>query len=117
MKSYLFTMLSALTVLVTSGCSTTPLTTSMQPQAVSTALTRARFDMNCPGATGTVLSSEDIQPLIGPGMMMRSGGGIERAAFTIGIRGCDQQKSMVVICSQENGCFAGQGTQSQFQPS
>jgi hypothetical protein len=98
-------LFGAITIL--SACSTTPLTTSMQPQAMETALTRARFDMQCPAATGQVLSSQNIQPLVEPGPWMRAGG-IERAEFTVGVTGCGKQTTVVVICSQENGCFAGQ---------
>jgi len=41
------------------GCNTVPLTTTLQPTALDYALKRARFDMNCPSATGSVLTSED----------------------------------------------------------
>jgi starvation-inducible outer membrane lipoprotein len=39
-----------------------------QPNAEQVALQRAQFEMNCPSATATVLSSDFIQPAIqGPG--------------------------------------------------
>lgn len=71
--------------------------------ALDFALKRARFDMNCPTATGTVLSKETIQtPNLGPRMV-----GVERAHFTIGITGCDKRSTLVVICAdQSDGCFA-----------
>lgn len=98
--------LAALTLLA--GCNSTPLTTTMEPQAMETALTRARFEMSCPAATGQILSQQNLQPLVQPGPWMRAGG-IERASYTIGVDGCGQKKTMVVICSQENGCFAADG--------
>ena len=58
------------------GCAGPDLTVSMEPQAMQTALTRARFEMNCPAATGTVLQKQVMQPLI-QGPYMR--GGPERA--------------------------------------
>lgn len=90
------------------ACNSTPLTTTMEPQAMQTALTRAKFEMSCPTATGQILSQQNIEPLVQPGPWMRAGG-IERASYTIGVDGCGQKKTMVVICSQENGCFAADG--------
>jgi hypothetical protein len=103
----LLRMMMPLAVLVTvSACNTTPLTTQLQPQALSFALQRARFQMNCPAATGTVLSSETIQPVLNGPMMM----GNERAQYTIGVTGCGQRQTLVVICAQGgNGCFAADG--------
>jgi len=86
------------------GCAGPDLTVSMEPQAMQTALTRARFEMNCPAATGTVLQKQVMQPLI-QGPYMR--GGPERAQFTIGIEGCGQRSTVVVVCSEDNtGCFS-----------
>ncbi len=52
---------------------------SKQPTALETALSRARFEMNCPGVNGQVLSSEVTQPALqGPVVA-----GIQRAEFTI----------------------------------
>ena len=96
--------LAALTAI--SACNTTPLTTQLQPMAMSYALNRARFDMNCPAATGQVLSSETIQPVLNGPLMM----GNQRAQYTIGVSGCGQRQTMVVLCSQGgDGCFAANG--------
>lgn len=107
MRKILFISLLAGTGLL-AACNSTPLTTTMEPQAMQTALTRAKFEMSCPAATGQVLSQQDLQPLVQPGPWMRAGG-IERAQYTIGVEGCGQKRTMVVICSQENGCFAADG--------
>jgi hypothetical protein len=73
-----------------------------QPKAVETALARARFDLNCPTATGTVLSREMVQPAVPIGA--------PRAEYTVGVSGCDKRTSVTVICPQggEN-CFAAGG--------
>jgi hypothetical protein len=90
------------TLLFAAGCNTTPLTTTLQPTAVDYALKRARFDMNCPEATGSVLTSETVQPALNGPLMM----GTERAQYTIGITGCGQRQTVQVICAQGgNGCF------------
>jgi hypothetical protein len=93
-------------MVVLAGCNTTPLTTQLQPQALQYALQRARFEMNCPAATGTVLSSENVQPALNGPLMM----GTERAQYTIGVTGCGNRETLVVICAQGgNGCFAADG--------
>ena len=56
--------------------------------------------------TGTVLQKQVMQPLV-QGVRFA---GPERAQFTIGIEGCGQRTTMVVVCSDDNnGCFAGVG--------
>jgi hypothetical protein len=79
--------------------------TSKQPTALQTALTRARFEMNCPDAKGEVLSSEVTQPAIQGGPY--AAGGVERGEFTIGVAGCGQRNTYVVVCPQGGeGCVA-----------
>jgi hypothetical protein len=84
------------------GCeSTEQQLDAQQQQAVDTALQRVRFDMNCPSATGQVLSRQMIQPV-----SVRFG--VERAEYTVGVEGCGQKQSIVVLCPQDgSGCFAG----------
>ncbi len=91
-------------VVLLAGCATqTDFLNSKQPMAMETAVNRARFEMNCPEATGTILSRNVIQPTYqGPWV-----GGIERAEFTIGVEGCGKRASLVVICPQYGvGCYA-----------
>jgi hypothetical protein len=77
-----------------------------EPQAVETALKRARFEMNCPEATGRALSRELIQPAINAPRV----GGVTRAEYTIGIEGCGKRTTSVVVCAIEgSGCFAAEG--------
>ncbi len=102
----------ALIAVLAAGCTTQQqFLNSKQDMAMQTAVNRARFEMNCPQATGTVLSREVTQPAIqGP-----FAAGIERAQFTIGVEGCGQRQTMIVICPQGGeGCFSGQGRGEGF---
>ena len=74
-----------------------------QDGAVQTALQRGRFDLNCPEATATVLSRDFIQPAVnGPFVA-----GLERVEYTVGIAGCNQRTTYVVICQEgTDTCFA-----------
>ena len=74
--------------------------------ATDFALKRARFEMNCPEATATVLSKQTIEP---PMAAMRFGA-VERAEFTIGAAGCGKRQTLVVVCADgSDGCFAAEG--------
>jgi hypothetical protein len=74
-----------------------------QDTAMHTALDRGRFDLDCPAATGTVLSRDFIQPAIqGPWVS-----GLERVEYTIGVAGCGKRTTYVVICQEgTDTCFA-----------
>ena len=102
LRKYSFVVL--LILLSASGCnSQNQMLDSDQAMAMQTAVSRARFDMNCPSATGQIISREVVQPALqGPFV-----NGIERAEFTVGVSGCDRRKSYIVICPEGgNGCFA-----------
>jgi len=74
-----------------------------QAMAMQTALSRAQFEMNCPAATGTVLSREVVQPAVQGPLVV----GLQRAEFTVGVAGCGKRTTLVVICPDEgDGCFA-----------
>jgi len=86
------------------GCQTTQqMLDAQQPTAMDTALRRGRFDLNCPDATGVLLSDDFIQPAIqGPWVM-----GIERMEYTIGVEGCGRRTTVVVMCQEGSStCFA-----------
>src|SRR5262245_47891794 len=86
------------------GCATqNQLIAQKQDTAMQTALQRGRFGLNCPSATGTVLSTEFTQPAIqGPWV-----GGLERVEYTVGVAGCNQRTSYVVMCQVgTDTCFA-----------
>jgi len=70
---------------------------------MQTAVSRGQFEMNCPVATGTVLSREVVQPVL-QGPLLN---GIPRAEYTVGVAGCGRRTTFVVICPDEgDGCFA-----------
>lgn len=91
-------------VLAASGCATQKeFLASRQAAAMQTAVSRGKFELNCPQATGTMLSQEVVQPALqGPWV-----DGIQRAEYTIGVDGCGERKTFVVICPEGGeGCFA-----------
>jgi hypothetical protein len=97
-------LLAALTV---AGCmSQAQYLASKQPTAIQTAVSRGQFEMNCPSATGQVLSQEVTQPAIqGPIVQ-----GEERGLFTIGVAGCGQRKVYQVLCPMGgDSCTALEG--------
>jgi hypothetical protein len=84
-----------------SGCASgPPFIDQMQPQAVSMAENRARFALDCPTATGSVVNREELQPLFF--------GGPVRARYSIGVTGCDKRTLVDVLCSSNNNqCLEG----------
>ena len=92
---------------IASGCVTEQqMLDQQQSVAVDTALRRARFEMDCPTATGTVLSSDFIQPAVqgGPWMGVQ---GVNRLEYTVGVEGCGKRTTLVVMCQQNSStCFA-----------
>ena len=103
MKMQLHGLLSIAAVVAISGCNATPGTTTKQSMTLDFALKRVRFEMPCPVETGSVLSSEMIQP---PNVGLRFSGP-QRAQFTIGVAGCGKRETLVVICPDgSDGCFA-----------
>jgi hypothetical protein len=97
-----------LAVLAVAGCmSQSELLNSKQGMAMQTALSRGQFEMNCPEATPVLISREVVQPALqGPWV-----NGIPRAEYTVGVSGCGQRTTFVVICPEGGeGCFgAGPG--------
>lgn len=93
--------IAALVALIVSACASgPPFVDAMQPKAVSMAESRARFALNCPEATGSVLHSEELQPL--------AFGGPVRAQYSIGVEGCNQRTIVQILCSDNNNqCVAG----------
>ena len=98
------TLLLAVVLLAGAGCaSQAQFLDGKQAMAMQTAVSRGQFEMNCPGATGTVLSREVVQPVL-QGPLLN---GIQRAEYTIGVAGCGKRNTFVVICPDEgDGCFA-----------
>ena len=106
-----FVFVALIGVLATVGCQTQQqLVQSNQAIAIQTALSRAKFDMNCPSATGTVLSTNVSQPAVQG--RFASAYGVQRFEYTIGVTGCGKRRTYIVVCPQGGtGCFAAQGRQ------
>ena len=97
-------LLAVLTPLVAAGCaSQQQQVDSMQPEAIHTAQRRAAFELNCPAATAEVLSKEMIQsPIMNPRFAPP-----QRAEYTVGVAGCGQRATYLVICAEGGtGCYA-----------
>jgi hypothetical protein len=93
---------AAISILLSACASGPPFIDQMQSTAINMADRRGAFEMNCPTATGTVISSEIVQPV-------SFRWGYERAEYTIGVSGCGKRNTYVVICPDNgsNSCFAG----------
>jgi hypothetical protein len=77
-----------------------------QPIALQTAIKRGQFDLNCPEATGEVLSSDYIQPAVQGGRWMAAEG-VTRLEYTVGVQGCGKKEVFVVMCQYGTStCFA-----------
>jgi hypothetical protein len=89
---------------VAAGCQTqAQLVDSMQPDAIHVAQRRGAFEMNCPAATAEVLSKEMIQsPVMNPRFAPP-----QRAEYTVGVSGCGQRSTYMVVCADGGtGCVA-----------
>ncbi len=92
--------------LLIGGCATeAEFLAQNQPSALNTALTRGKFELNCPAATGTVLSQK-VTYINGLGMGVRGGGGYEWTEYTIGVKGCGKQAVYETMCRDQNNCNA-----------
>jgi len=102
-------LLTVVAAFATAGCQTQQqMVQGQQGMAVQTAVTRARFDMNCQSATGQVLSTNVSQPEIQG--TFRSAYGVQRFEYTVGVTGCGQRRTYIVVCPQNGGgCFAAPG--------
>lgn len=98
-------MIVAAAGFIAAGCASgPPFIDQMQPEAVNMAVRRAQFEMNCPNATAEVLSRETLQPLVQTFRYT----GVTRAEYTIGVAGCGQRATYIVMCPDNgSGCFAG----------
>jgi hypothetical protein len=78
---------------VASGCM--PLLQQSQSAALATAQRRAAFELNCPQAVPSLLSSKTVQ-----------GVRFELAEYTIGVRGCSRQAVYLTYCRDASDCNA-----------
>jgi hypothetical protein len=92
--------------LVISACATeAQFLAQTQPAAVNTALARGRFELNCPQATGTVLSKK-MTYINGVGIGMGGGGGYEWGEYTVGVKGCGKSAVYETMCRDSDNCNA-----------
>ena len=85
--------IGAVALVSLAGCqTTTDMLNATQQAAIDTALKRARFEMACPAATGSVLSRKAIDPAIA--MTRFTPGGPERYEYTIGVEGCGKRADL-----------------------
>jgi hypothetical protein len=93
--------LAALTLVA--GCAANEaMLESEQPSAVTAATERAQTNLGCAAPKATVLSST-IVPTVGGFRTMAP----PRQQYVIGIEGCSQPATYVVVCDSEYGrCFA-----------
>jgi hypothetical protein len=91
----------AIAALALSGCQSSQQTlANEQEAAMQTALKRGQFELDCPSATASVLSSDMLQPILWRGT--------ERAEYQIGVSGCNKRATYVVVCPLDStGCVAG----------
>jgi len=102
MKPFALIALAASTV-VLSACQTdAQILASEQALATQTALRRGQFELSCPEATASMLSSAMLQPV--------AWRGTERAEYTVGVSGCGKQKTYIVVCPLDSSaCYAVSG--------
>ena len=102
MRTHWFVLLW-LVGLAVAGCqSDAQILASEQAVAMQAAVRRGQFEMNCPQAKGSILSSNLLQPV--------AWAGLERAEYTVGVEGCGQRRTYIAVC-QVGGpaCFAASG--------
>ena len=106
MRNRLVRVMLVTTVVVAACATQTQMLDSKQDTATQTALTRGKFDLNCPNATAQILSREVTQPAINSPWIS----GIQRAEYTVGVEGCGKRQTYLVLCPQGGeSCFAGEG--------
>ena len=82
---------SLVAAVAVTGCQTdAQLLAREQETATQTALRRGQFELDCPQATGTILSSNLLQ--------WGAWGNYLQAEYTVGVAGCGQRRTYIVIC-------------------
>ena len=102
MRVLALTAVAASTVLLSACQTDAQILASEQALATQTALRRGQFELSCPEATASVLSTAMLQPV--------AWRGTERAEYTIGVAGCVKQKTYIVVCQLDSSaCYAVSG--------
>ena len=103
LRGPLFAMIAAVAA---AGCASgPPFIVVEQPMAMQTAQRRAQFEWNCPAATAQVLSQEMMTSPLEYTRFAPP----QRAEYTVGVAGCRQRNTYLVICTDGGGCVAPAG--------
>jgi hypothetical protein len=98
-KRRFVTVCFLLTTFSVTGCQTdAQILAGEQEKATQTALRRGQFELDCPQATGTILSSN----LLDRGRL----GAYLQAEYTVGVAGCGQRRTYTVICRVSDSACA-----------
>ena len=102
-RRYLLLATTAATVIY--GCSATgPRARMAAPSPLQTAIERAQHELDCPSATGRIISQN---PINGPSNGDRAPE-LSRIDYKVGVDGCGQRETYFVFCQISNGaCIAG----------
>jgi hypothetical protein len=87
------------------GCAAEPSRVDeMQPYAVKSAEQRASSELDCPAATGQVVTKKEVEASQTTGWYEYP----HRSEFTVSVTGCGRQKTYLVGCDwRQKGCEAG----------
>ena len=100
------TLIAMIAALAAAGCASGPPFIAVeQPIAMQTAQRRAQFEWNCPAATAQVLSQEMMTSPLEYTRFAPP----QRAEYTVGVAGCGQRNTYLVICTDGGGCVAAAG--------
>jgi hypothetical protein len=91
-------MLAAAVLATLCGCATPLPAESLQPVALSTAQQHGAADLECPAATGQILSKETLQEPQGTGWSEYP----HRAAYKVGVSGCGKSKTYSLTCDDRH---------------
>jgi hypothetical protein len=91
---------------LTAACTPSLMTVS-KPRAVESAEARAHYDLACAEPKGTIVASEALPPTVAPPPPLFKSTAIPHTRFDVAIAGCGAERKVPVLCSQEEGCFAG----------
>lgn len=107
-----FTILSLLCSVLLGGCATdSEFLAENLSSALRTAESRGKFELNCPGATTTLLSQKVIQSVQTGGQYgWRTAGAGAWAGpwteYTVGVRGCGREAVYMAVCRDPDSCNA-----------
>jgi hypothetical protein len=94
---------AAIAVLLVGCQSQQQMVDEMKADATQVAQRRGAFELNCPAATASVLSNEMVQSAITNPRWAPP----QRAEYTVGVSGCNQRATYLVVCAEGGtGCVA-----------